>query len=212
MTEFGHLAGFLDSLGLGPVRFVFMALFIACALFAIWKRHPLSEKECVYGAKGEKWVLLARPAMLIAVCAMLIFLNFAHVPETAYAISGETIAQSETDLSKESYTSEPFTFETAASLTEFSMPITAKDVNRTSRSMIHFALTEHETGKTLWEDVIGTAELIGKTQIRLPIENVCVYENTLCQIKIEGEFSERFPDGYVYPFETNNGEIVFSLR
>lgn len=212
VTEFGHLAGFLDSLGLGPVRFVFMALFIACALFAIWKLHPLSEKECVSGAKGEKWVLLARPAILIAVCAMLIFLNFAHVPETAYAISGETIAQSETDLSKESYTSEPFTFETAASLTEFSMPITTKDVNRTSRSMIHFALTEHETGKTLWEDVIGTAELIGKTQIRLPIENVCVYENTLCQIKIEGEFSERFPDGYVYPFETNNGEIVFSLR
>lgn len=212
VTEFGHLAGFLDSLGLGPVRFVFMALFIACALFAIWKLHPLSEKENASGPNGEKWIMLARPAILIFVCAMLIFLNFASVPETAYAVSGETITQSEIDLSRETALSAPFTFEKSTILTEFTMPVTAKDVNRTSRSMICFALTEHETGKILWEGVIGTAELIDKTQISLPIDKVCVYENTQYQIKLEGLFSERFPDGNVYPFETNAEEIVFSIR
>ncbi len=212
VTEFGHLAGFLDSLGLGPVRFVFMALFIACALFAVWKLHPLSEKQCVSGPKGEKWVVLARPVILIIVCAMLVGLNFAHVPETAYAVSGETIAQSEIDLSKESAASAPFTFEKSTIVSEFTLPITAKDVNRTSRSMIRFTLTDCETGEILWESVIGTAELIGKNQISLPIDNVCVYENTAYQIKIEGVFSERFPHGCVYAFENDSGGIVFSIR
>lgn len=212
VTEFGHLAGFLDSLGLGPVRFVFMALFIACALFAVWKLHPLSEKQCVSGPKGEKWVVLARPVILIIVCAMLVGLNFAHVPETAYAVSGETIAQSEIDLSKESAASAPFTFEKCTIVSEFTLPITAKDVNRTSRSMIRFTLTDCETSEILWESVIGTAELIGKNQISLPIDNVCVYENTAYQIKIEGVFSERFPDGCVYAFENDSGGIVFSIR
>lgn len=212
VTEFGHLAGFLDSLGLGPVRFVFMALFIACALFAVWKLHPLSEKQCVSGPKGEKWVMLARPVILIIVCAMLVCLNFAHVPETAYAVSGETIAQSEIDLSKESAASAPFTFEKSTIVSEFTLPITAKDVNRTSRSMIRFTLTDCETSEILWESVIGTAELIGKNQISLPIDNVCVYENTAYQIKIEGVFSERFPDGCVYAFENDSGGIVFSIR
>lgn len=212
VTEFGHLAGFLDSLGLGPVRFVFMALFIACALFAVWKLHPLSEKQCVSGPKGEKWVMLARPVILIIVCAMLVGLNFTHVPETAYAVSGETIAQSEIDLSKESAASAPFTFEKSTIISEFTLPITAKDVNRTSRSMIRFTLTDCETSEILWESVIGTAELIGKNQISLPIDNVCVYEKTAYQIKIEGVFSERFPDGCVYAFENDSDGIVFSIR
>ena len=188
-----------------------------------WKMQPndtnaestpvrLSEKESAPGPKGEKWVMLARPAILIAVCAMLIFLNFACVPETAYAVSGETITQSEIDLSRETAISAPFTFEKSTILTEFTMPVTAKDVNRTSRSMIHVFLTKHETGEILWKGVVGTAELIDKNQISLPIDDVSVYENTPYQIKIEGEFSERFPDGYVYPFETDAGEIVFSVR
>ena len=78
--------------------------------------------------------------------------------------------------------------------------------------MIRFTLTDCETSEILWESVIGTAELIGKNQISLPIDNVCVYENTAYQIKIEGVFSERFPDGCVYAFENDSGGIVFSIR
>ncbi|MBR3927790.1 MAG: hypothetical protein IKJ65_02165 [Clostridia bacterium] len=211
-AEFGHLAGFLDSLGLGPVRFVFMALFIACALFAMWKLYPLSERETAPGSKGEKWVLLARPAILIFVCLLLVYVNFAYVPKPAYAVGGEETIRSEIDLSRESCRSAPFTFENDVTLTAFSMPVAPEEVNRTSRSMIRFTLTDEETGKILWEDKIGIAELIKKDRITIGIEGVRVMKNTPCILKIEGEFSDRFPDGSVYPYHTQEGEIVFSFR
>ena len=210
--EFGHFAGFLDSLGLGPVRFVFMALFVACALFAMWKLYPLSEKTSASGPRGEKWAYLARPAILLFVCLMLVYVNFACVPETAYAVNSDALEVSDTDLSTVKYASAPFTFEEDALLAEFSMPVASEGVNRTSRSMIGVFLTEQNTGEVLWEGRIGTAELIDKAKISLEIKNVRVYKNTPYVLKIEGEFSERFPDGFVYPYKTPDGEIAFSLR
>ncbi len=212
VTEFGHLAGFLDSLNLGPVRFVFMALFIACVLFAIWKLNPLSEKTAAPGPKGEKWILLSRPVILILICIMLVYLNFASVPSPVYATSTHESVISQTDLSSDTVSSAPFFFSKDTLLTQFSMPVSPEYVTRTSRSMIAFTLTNAESGEIVWESKIGIAQLIDLTQIQIDIENVPVFKENTYFLTITGEFSDRFPDGSVYPFETKAGEIVFSLR
>lgn len=212
IAKFGHFAGFLDSLGLGPVRFVFMALFIACVLFAIWKMYPLSEKSDEPTAKYEKWVLFSRPVILLAVCLMLIYFHFACVPETAYAVSDTGAVISQTDISKETRFSEPFSFDKDTDLTEFTMPMSAKNVNRTSRSMIKFILSEAETGDIIWTDQIGIAQLIDQETIRIEINAIPVRKETACRLTITGLFSERFPDGQVYPYETNDDKIIFSFR
>ena len=212
ITEFGHLAGFLDSLGVGPVRFVFMALFIACVLFAIWKLNPLSERAAAPGPKGENWILFSRPVILIFICIMLVYLNFASVPSPAYAVTNHKNMIAQTDLSREAQRSASFAFSKDTFLTQFSMPVFPENVNRTSRSMIAFALTNAESGEIVWENKIGTAQLIDRTQIQIDIENVPVFKENTYFLTITGEFSDRFPDGRVYPYKTGMGEIVFSFR
>ena len=212
VTEFGHLAGFLDSLGLEPVRFVFMALFIACALFAIWKMHPLSEKTAASGPHGEKWVMLSRPVILIFTCLMLLYFHFACVPETAYQVKSGQMQIAQTDIACEACVCQAFSFEKDAALTEFSMPVAPENVNRTSRSMIAFTLTDNESGEIIWTGKIGIAELIDQTQLRMKMDDVPVFSEKTYLLTINGEFSERFPDGSVYPHITPDGEIVFSFR
>ena len=78
--------------------------------------------------------------------------------------------------------------------------------------MIIFTLSEAETGDIIWTDQIGIAQLIDQETIRIKINSIPVRKETACRLTIAGLFSERFPDGQVYPYETQTGEIVFSLR
>ena len=210
--EFGHFAGFLDSFGVMHLRFIFMALFIASILFALIKFYPHAKDASASGPKGEKWLYLARPAILICTCLLLLFVHFASVPESAYATDASGVTLTKIDLVTQKAESASFFFEKDASLLSFTMPVHTDKVNRTSRSFITFRLYENGVSDPVWEDAIGIAALIDKKAVTLDMDNIPVFSDRPYVLSVEGSLSERFSDGSVYAYLNEDGEIAFSLR
>lgn len=207
--EFGHLAGFLDSFGIGGIRFVFLALFIACCLFALVVLKP-GFKGYPDKLKSEKVILLARPILFLAVTAMLVYVNFAPAPDVKFASA--PVQLSESPLTGENAFTATVRFEKDASLTRLNMPCSAEGVNRTSRGMLVMTLSDGQDDLPLWHGKTGIATLIDAQSLTVEMDCVPVEKDKTYCFTLTYLPSEAFPDGSFYPYLSGNGEIAFSLQ
>lgn len=211
--KYGSFDYFIEDLGLWDMRFIFFAVFIGAVVFALWYLYPERNSYKTENSIGMNfyWALLARPIILIAVSATLIYCEFAAVPEVKFGeTSYETVMDRNVmDTSKDFVVMRTLSFESDETLTEMTVHVDTY-AYRSARALLGVRIFD-DTDEIIWEDSIGIV-LIEDDKATFDLDKLKVEAGKEYTLELYAIRPELADNGYVRPYLDADNKIAVTIR
>lgn len=203
----------IEDLGLWDMRFIFFAVFIGTVAFALWYLYP--ERDSYKAEGGTKmnfyWALLARPVILIAVCVILIYCEFAAVPAVKFGETSYDVVMDRNimDTSKDFVVMRTLSFESDETLSEMTLHLDTY-AYRSARALLGVRLLD-DSEEIIWEDSIGIV-LIEDDKAKFDLDGLEVKAGKEYTLELYAIRPELAADGYVRPYLDADNKIAVTIR
>ena len=208
--KYGNLSTLFHRTGLSRYRALYSSVYVAAILALLVLTCPRLQKGKKKG-EPEKWVLALRPAALAFFSALIVYAYTATSGVPAYDTRDNDSAAGTVNLisaEEENYVTQNLTFEDDRKLDELILKFHNNDSDRSNMAMLYVEIQEIDTGRNVFDTVIGCSAISSEENIHIPLHHAQVSKGKEYQIILHGKPGNEWyhHSSKLYPYFTSKTE------
>ncbi len=187
--KYANLSNFFARTGLSRYRALYSSVYVAAILALLVLTCPRWQKGEKKG-EPEKWILALRPAALAIFSVLIVYAYTARSNVPAYDTRESSSEAGNVNLisaEEENIVTQDLTFEDDRKLDELILKFHNTDTHRSNMAMLYVEIQEKDTGKDIFDTVIGCSSISDETDLRIPLDHAQVNKGREYQLVLHGK-------------------------